>query len=63
MVMTARQRHEAGMVRLDVWIPIDVATDLAALCELESEREGLPPVRCRTAAITRAIRAAASKTR
>ena len=51
-------RRQAGQVRISLWLPLDVATDLAVLCELASEQEGEPPIRCRTAAITNAIRAA-----
>lgn len=56
---THGERQMLGGIRVDVWLPVEAAKDLELLCNRESEERGLPPERCRTAAIVRAIHEAA----
>jgi len=56
-------RRAAGLVRVDVWLPDDIAGDLEILCLFESISSGLAPGRCRTIAVSNAIRAQAKLVR
>ena len=60
---TKRQQREAGLVRLDVWLPPDAARALERLCAREAEATGRPATQLRTAVVIRALREAGRERR